>query len=282
MNNLEKFLGRLPQGRPLGIAHRGARSLAPENTLAAARAALRCRADMWELDVALSADGAPVVVHDDTLARTSDVAGREEFAAREPWPVGAFTLAELKSLDFGSWFVETDPFGCLASGDISLDDAAGFRGEQIPTLEEALLITRDNYWLVNVEIKDLKGGPGEGEIIFSVMDLIAGLGLLDRVIVSSFNLDYVARVREARPEAVTAALADKDLGDPVRVLKNTGAAAYHPYVELVSPPETARLRELGYLVNVWTVNDREKMSELTGNGVTGLITDFPQYLTERK
>jgi len=91
------------------IAHRGARSLAPENTISAARKALEVGADGWELDVQMSRDKKMVVIHDESLVRTSNV--KEIFPHREPWLVRDFTLKELQELDFGSWFNETDPFG---------------------------------------------------------------------------------------------------------------------------------------------------------------------------
>ena len=83
---------------PFWIAHRGAGKLAPENTLAAARMARHAGADMWELDVAVSADGALFVMHDDSLQRTTNAAQR--FPDRAPWTFSGFTLAELEQLDY--------------------------------------------------------------------------------------------------------------------------------------------------------------------------------------
>ncbi len=119
----------------LNIAHRGARSLAPENTLAAARKALEVGADLWELDVAMTADGELFVVHDDTLARTSNV--EELFPDRKPWSNSLFTLAEIKRLDFGAWFVEQDPFKQISAGQVSAAELASYRGEKAPTEHRA-------------------------------------------------------------------------------------------------------------------------------------------------
>ncbi|HFD40915.1 MAG TPA: glycerophosphodiester phosphodiesterase, partial [Anaerolineae bacterium] len=91
----------------VNIAHRGARSLAPENTLVAARKALAVGADLWETDVAVTADGELILFHDDSLVRTTDAERR--FPDRAPWTFTTFSLAEIRSLDAGSWFVETDP-----------------------------------------------------------------------------------------------------------------------------------------------------------------------------
>lgn len=101
----------------LNIAHRGARSLAPENTMLAARKAFEIGASGWELDVAMTSDHELVVIHDDTLERTSDAA--QVFPDRDPWSVVDFSMAELRRLDFGAWFVRTDPFGQIAAGMIS-------------------------------------------------------------------------------------------------------------------------------------------------------------------
>ena len=117
-----------------------ARSLAPENTLAAARKALEIGADLWELDVAMTADGELFVVHDDTLERTSNV--REVFPDRKPFSNYLFTLEEVKRLDFGSWFVSTDPFKQIAAGNVSAAEQESYRGEKAPTLREALAFTR--------------------------------------------------------------------------------------------------------------------------------------------
>ena len=108
--------------KTLNIAHRGARSLVPENTLAAARKGLAIGADLWELDVAMSADGVPFVVHDDTLARTSNV--KAVYPDRSPWTNHLFTWAEIQQLDFGSWFVTTDPFKQIAAGNVSQAEQA--------------------------------------------------------------------------------------------------------------------------------------------------------------
>jgi glycerophosphoryl diester phosphodiesterase len=127
--------------RPLVIAHRGARSLAPENTLAAAIAAWRLGADGWELDVRMTKDGELILMHDETLSRTTNAPSL--FPNRSPWLVSDFTLEEIKMLDAGSWFVDQDPYGTIAVGEVSPEEAAKFRGEKVPTLKEALALTKE-------------------------------------------------------------------------------------------------------------------------------------------
>ena len=106
---MHSLLSSISEGRTLNIAHRGARSIAPENTLAAALKALQSGADLWELDVVMTADGEPVVIHDKDLSRTSNV--ESVFPSRRPWLVHEFSLEEIRRLDFGSWFKAMDPFG---------------------------------------------------------------------------------------------------------------------------------------------------------------------------
>ncbi|HIC89588.1 MAG TPA: hypothetical protein EYP04_09335, partial [Anaerolineae bacterium] len=193
-----------PQSPVLNIAHRGARSLAPENTLAAARKALAIGADMWELDVQMTSDGQLIVMHDSSLERTCNV--EELFPDRRPWLVAEFTLAEIQKLDCGSWFNETDPFGQIKARVVSPQEQQSYVGERAPTLREALLFTRDHDWRVNVEIKDLSRLPGDATVVEKVVDLIVELDMVDRVVISSFNYDYLRRVRAANGDIPTAAL----------------------------------------------------------------------------
>lgn len=260
----------------LSIAHRGFRAVAPENTLAAARAGLAAGADWWELDVAASADGELVVIHDDTLVRTTDAERR--FPRRSPWSVYGFTMAELATLDAGSWYGETDPFGQVAAGAVGADALRSFRGEPLPTLRAALLLTRDAGWKVNVEIKDATGQACDAWIVERTVELVRGLGMLDSVLVSSFNHDYLRRVRAAEPRLAIGALVERDVPDPVGLLRSLGAEAYHPWIKYLREETVRSLRAAGLAVNVWTVNDEADMRRLIEWGVTGIITDFPDRL----
>lgn len=264
--------------KPLNIAHRGARSLAPENTIAAARAALEAGAGMWELDVTITADGELVLLHDDTLEQTSNAA--EVYPDRAPWMAQDFTLEELRALDFGSWFNRSDPFGQIAAGAVTEAMQRSYAGEPIPTLREALIFTRDNEWQVNVEIKDALGGPGEAALPESVAALIEELDMVDRVLVSSFNHDYLRRVKAACPGIATAALVERAPADPAALVKGLGAAAYHPGLGSIRPADIPALRAAGVDVNVWTVNDAQDMRELIQYQASGIITDFPQLLAQ--
>ncbi len=260
------------------MAHRGARSLAPENTLAAAASAVAAGAEMWELDVQLSADRHLVVIHDDTLERTSNVAMRPEFAGRRPWAVESFTLAELKSLDCGSWFAGTDPFGTVAGGEAASAGPQAFEGVSMPTLAEALFFSWKSGLAVNVEIKDLKGRADEAWLAGLVLRETAATGMMDRVLFSSFNPGYLKALKAIDRNAATALLSEFHLPDPLTVLKALEASAYHPRRDVLTPDEAVVLLEAGYWVNVWTVNDPAEMLLWAKPGVSGLITDYPQRL----
>ncbi|HVP20299.1 MAG TPA: glycerophosphodiester phosphodiesterase family protein [Anaerolineaceae bacterium] len=260
----------------LNIAHRGARSIAPENTILAAQKAFEIGADLWELDVAMTADGEIVVLHDDTLERTSDAA--HYYPDRKPWKVETFTLEEIRRLDFGSWYIETDPFNQIASGVVTKEDQQVFGDLPIPTLREALLFTQDNKWLVNIEIKDLTGKPGDKFVVEKVVELVQRTGMTSSVIISSFNHSYLQRVRTAISEIRTAALVVFPDPDPIKLLKRLDAQAYNPGLETLDYDQIPQVVGNGYNVYIWTVNDEVDMKKLISNGVSGIFTDFPQRL----
>lgn len=259
--------------RVLVIAHRGFRSIAPENTLLAASKAFAVGADMWELDVAATTDGELIIMHDDTLLRTTNV--KEMFPARDPWSVYDFSLAEIKSLDAGSWYKKADPFKQILNGKVSREEAASFAGEKIPTLREALELTREHAWSVNIEIKDATNQTCDSWIVEKTVALVRELGMEDAVIISSFNHAYLERVKKAAPEIKVAALIDRPVKDPVAVLKRLGAVALNPNLKYLDEQTVKAVRAAGYGVLVWTVNEPADMDKLLRWGVTGLITDYP-------
>lgn len=260
---------------PLNVAHRGARSLAPENTLAAAQAAIDVGADMWEIDVQLTRDDELIVMHDSDLTRTSDV--RERFPERHPWLVSDFTSSEIRSLDCGSWFVDTDPFGQIAAGAVSTEMANRYRGERAPTLEEALQFTRQHDWRINIELKDV-GRPCGLEMTQQTIALVADLGVRDRVLLSSFNHEYLRAARSLDADIPTAALTVRPIRNPARHVAKLGAQAYNPLWMSVRGSTIAKLRAAGLDVYVWTVNRERDMRRMVRWGVTGIVTDFPQVL----
>lgn len=265
-----------PTIAPLVIAHRGARAHAPENTLEAAALGHAHHADLWELDVNRTRDGKLVVIHDDTLPRTTDVEAHAVFAARPPFRVCDFTLEELRALDAGSWYLHKDPYGRVAAGEVDAVTQQSYRGIRIPTLEEALRLTRDRDWCVNVEIKDLEGYAGHDTVTAEVLDLIRRMDMVEQVLLSSFQHRYLREAHTLLPELPTGALVEKVRPhNPVELCRKLHAVAYHPDQHILAPGDLAALRDAGIRTNIWTVNDMDTAMQLVAEGATGIITDYP-------
>ena len=265
-------------GTPLIVAHRGARSVAPENTLMAARRAYELGADQWELDIQESRDGEIIVLHDSGLLRTSNVFLQYPF--RPFWEVKNFTLQEIQELDAGSWYVDQDPFKSIRDGSLTSDELTQIAGERIPTLREALELTKADQWSVNIEIKDLTGTSGDKDIVLKTVALIEELNMVDQVLISSFKHDYLVQVKALNPAIKTAALISK-MEDPVSLLEELGADAINPnYTKISDLGIIKTIRDAGYDVYVWTINDEETMVKFINAGVSGIITDYPQRMTE--
>ncbi|MHB1295877.1 MAG: glycerophosphodiester phosphodiesterase [Anaerolineae bacterium] len=236
--------------RPLVIAHRGARDVAPENTLAAFHAAITADADGIELDVTRCASGEIVVIHDDTVDRTTNGSGR----------VDQLAFGTLRELDAGAWFGER------------------FAGERIPTLEEALGLAGRRL-LVNVEIKgtSLRGDGLERE----VAAMVRAHGMAERVIISSFNPAALWRMRRAAPELTCGLLFSRDLPfflSHAWARPLVAARALHPEYDMVDAAYVQQAHRRGLRINVWTVNEKADLARMLRLGVDGIITDHPAAL----
>ena len=258
------------------IAHRGARSLAPENTLAAARAALQTGADMWETDVGVTRDEVLILFHNDSLVHTTDA--RAFFPERAPWIFTRFDYAELRKLDAGSWFVRTDPFGQLEGGAVSAEQAACYREERIPSLEEALLLTRDADWRINIELKQLPPPLEKFPVVERVLALIDRLGVGTRhFLLSSFNLHWLKQIRSVRPDIELQAVVGFSETEPIQ-WEPLEFETYNARHTLITEATIRTLRKKGVAINVWAVNEESEMRRFISAGVAGIITDFPQRL----
>ncbi|MGC9529251.1 MAG: glycerophosphodiester phosphodiesterase, partial [Candidatus Bipolaricaulaceae bacterium] len=266
---------------PLVVAHRGGGALAPENTLAAARAAAAAGADGWEFDVQLTKDGEAILMHDESLARTTNA--RDVFPGRAPRRVEDFTLEEIKRLDAGSWFLARDPFGTLAGGQVPGELSTAFRGEPVPTLREALLATRELGLLADVELKGslaafaLSGR--QRSLVQRTVAVIDELGMTDRVLVSSFAGEMIGYVKELAPTITAAPIVIFPPQDLRGYLDRLGADGVAVSTMGFSPQAAAALAEAGYQVYVWTVNDPAPLRRYAGlDGLAGIITDWPHRL----
>jgi glycerophosphoryl diester phosphodiesterase len=257
------------------IAHRGARSLAPENTLAAACTALKVGGDLWETDVTVTGDGELVLLHDETLTRTTDV--RERFPDREPWRCSGFTLGEIRSLDAGSWFLRDDPFGRIAAGEVGRKELHSYRGERVPTLEEALRFTRDASFPVNLELKRLPPSLEGFPLVERVLAMIDALAIgHELVIISSFHHECLREVQTRNPSITIQALVGEyqdELPDWEGPLE---FETYNVLNTLIDEEQVRLATRRGISVNIFTVNEAEEMLRFAEAGAAGLFTDFPQ------
>jgi len=198
-------LRRSPGALPLLVAHRGAADLAPENTMAAFRLAAKHSADIVELDVYLSADGHAVVIHDSYLSRTTSGLG----------PVARMTLAELKTLDAGSWF---DRRYAGAAAVRRAHDAAAprFAGEPIPTLDEVLAWARQQTPPTRLMI-ELKGARPlfRRGLAETCVRLVAAYEMAERVIFISFYHPHLGRVKAVAPHIAVGTIVKQHLLDRV-------------------------------------------------------------------
>lgn len=242
-DRLESCYRRGGGARPLLLGHRGASACAPENTLGAFRAALADGGDGFELDVQLTADAVPVVLHDDTLDRTTNLRGS---------PV-RHEARELDDADAGSWF-------------------RGWGREKVPRLAEVLAAVPART-VVNVELK----GPTPRVLGLErrVVEVIGGFPDVD-VLVSSFHPAQLLEVRALAPAVPLALLWHEQSLLPLRtgwVAPFIRPEAVHPQSALVDGELVASAHRAGVRVHVWDVRDDADAERLLTLGVDGLIVD---------
>jgi glycerophosphoryl diester phosphodiesterase len=260
-------------------AHRGARSIAPENTLFAMKKARECGASCWETDIRMSRDGELVLFHDDTLERTTDIATHKAFQKRKDWHVDQFTVRELSLLDTGSWFLADDPFGTVANGEVDETDFEAIREQQIPQLRDVLHFTKTYSFPVNLEIKDLATSRGDVLIVDKLIDMLRETETMDFVLLSSFRQEYLYRARALSQDIPIAVLGNEKYSSHlIRHLNTFPAVAYHPDKAVCDTELVVNLQQAGIRVNSWTVNDMQQAREFLHMGA-GVITDWPQCLT---
>ena len=257
-------------------AHRGARSLAPENTLAAIKKAFQVGAHLWETDISVTQDGQLVLFHDITLERTTNAL--THFPGRDSYAISDFTLEELRQLDAGSWFLSTDPFGQISAGNIPAEELERFKDEKIPTLKEGLAFTVSKEWPVNLEIKTLRGSAVGFPVVNETLKAIKKSGIAHRnVFISSFDHSLLDEIKEKAPEIAIQAL----IGNTGGINNNWGSFAYDTYnanQAIITPDGLRTIIAMGKSVNLYVVNDPQRMKAFIDAGVTTLITDFPQLL----
>lgn len=242
-------------------AHRGANSIRPENTMSALkRSAGHC--DFIEIDVQLSSDCVAVVMHDDTLSRTTNVTEIDSFCNKKPYRVCDFKYDELITLDYGSWFYK--------------DGSSHY--EPLLTFSDALKFIKENQLFLNVEIKDMHECFSDEKVLSVILHEIEACGVENQIIISSFRHEYLSLCKKRLPSMPTAALVeDKHPYGLISYLKALNVDAYNFNDEIVDKHTVEKLREAGFFVNIYTVNDPQRAKELFDMGVNGVFSDILDY-----
>ncbi len=244
------------------IGHRGSAAMAPENTLAAIRLALRQGADYVENDIMRTKDGQLVITHDLSLARTTDV--EQVFPDRTSYQVADYTLAEIKQLDAGSWF------------------GAEFAGQRILTLREWVEAVGSSAGML-LEAKDPWAFPGiETDIdkeLRSIPTFVQALRK-GKVIMQSGDEPWLRAYNQLAPDVPVALLYYTRPTDEQLVSASTWLDAVNPALGNIDQAIVDRTHQLGLKTYVWTVNHGSDMNRGIDWGVDGIITDYPGVLVQ--
>lgn len=240
----------LNNGVPLTIAHRGDPSAAPENTIPAFEAALRSGAQVLELDLHMTADGHAVLFHDETLDRTTNGSG----------PIAPRTLAELHTLDAGSWY------------------GSAWAGTRIPTFDEFVPLVSSSSVRALIEFK----GVWSDEALRGVIASIYRAGVQDRVVMASFESPTLVQLWSLAPSLHRAIIVRRLPDDPVRFAADHGASTVVTSLRSfqVTPEAAEALRAAGLTVIVYTLNRADLWQQARELSVDGVVTDAPRRLAQ--
>ena len=244
------------------IGHRGSSAMAPENTLASIRLALRQGADYIENDIMRTKDGRLVITHDLSLARTTDV--EQVFPDRTSYQVADYTLAEIKQLDAGSWF------------------GAEFAGQRILTLREWVEAVGSSAGML-LEAKDPWAFPGiETDIdkeLRSIPTFVQALRK-GKVIMQAGDEPWLRAYNQLAPDVPVALLYYTRPTDEQLVSASTWLDTVNPALGNIDQAIVDRTHQLGLKTYVWTVNHGSDMNRGIDWGVDGIITDYPGVLVQ--
>ena len=242
---------RAPGEAAFIAAHRGDRAAAPENTIPAFASAVRSGSDFLETDVQLTADGYPVLMHDSSVDRTTNGSGN----------VADLTLAELRTLDAGSWYSEE------------------FAGIQVPLFVEFLdILVASPEVTALVELKD----EWTADDVETLMGGIYFRGVQDRIVFAAFSPNTIGALQEVAPAIPRVILRRVLPVDPVEVAGRYGAIAIMTRASALEdrPDAVAQMHAAGLGVLLYTLNSEERWSEALSYGVDGIVTDEPSALDE--
>jgi len=246
---------KLAQKPPLVVAHRGGKQWAPENTMAAFKKSLAAKVDGIELDIHVCKSGELVVIHDDTLERTTNGTG----------PVGDADWKDLSKLDAGTWY------------------KAEFKDERLPLLKDVLDAVQGKL-TINVEIKNCPSNYAA--IDTKLLTLLDKYPYPDKIIISSFDHKVLKKIHDQTTKYKLALLGDSVFYDLPAYAKTVGATAWNTDFDCVRADTVKDAHDAGLQVNTWTVNAKDGWKKACALGVDSIITDDPQglrdYLKEAK
>jgi glycerophosphoryl diester phosphodiesterase len=239
----------IDSARPLVLAHRGDSRVAPENTLPSFESALKLGVDLVELDYHHSADGVPVVFHDEELDRCTDACA---LWGGQKVQIASRTWEELCQLDAGRWCDEK------------------FAGTRLLTLEDALsfICPRAGCMI------ERKGGDAE-----TLIALLKRLDCVNRCVVTAFDWEFLACCRRLSPDLVLGALGSHPLtGAHLNAAQAFAAQVIGWDNDFVTPDHIRLVHSRGLRAWVWTVDDSSRAAELIEWGVDGLISNVPREM----
>lgn len=224
----------------LKIAHRGAKGHESENTLISFQKALNMQVDGIELDVHLSADGELIVIHDETIDRTTNGKGF----------VNTLSLCELKTFRIDGKY-------------------------KIPTLKEVFDLVNQNCF-INIELKNYNAAE---QVVQLIEKYVSKKNWhYDRFLVSSFDWNALQQVAFLNDKIPIGVLTETNLDLALAFAKFIQAKSIHPHFHLLTKENTAQMQEKGFQVFPWTINNREDIQKIIALNVNGIITDFPNRI----
>lgn len=232
--------------RVLVIAHRGDSGSHPENTIPAFQSAVKIGSDLVELDYVHTSEGTPLVIHDKTLDRTTDAVSQW---GGKNIKVSKKKLAELETLDAGSWFDQQ------------------FAGTRLPTLEQAIDVIQEG----STTLIERKGGDAK-----TCVDLLEKKNLIDQVVVQSFDWNYLRDCRKNSPTLVLGALGfDKVTPRKLKEIASMDVQAVGWSHGDMDARWIEEFHKHGLQTWVYTVDDLDRVDELVDAGIDGIITNRP-------
>lgn len=229
------------------IGHRGAKGIAPENTIAGFQKALDSKVDYIEFDVTLTADNKPVVFHDYELNRITGMNGR----------IFSMTYEELEIFDVGKWFGEE------------------FKGQHIPTLKEALeFIIPKAIPIIELKMDYIRARGLEDIVIEQCKEFVTH----SEIIIISFFHPALLKIKENIPIIKTGIIYNSALMSPWKVARSVKADSIHPRMDVISKSIVERCHNFNLKVRPWTANNEREYEYLNMMEVDALATDYPNRL----